>query len=357
MTVLQAKPISHTVKADARTAFVLGNGPSLKGMDLHRLDDFTTIGMNAAYRYWRQIDWRPTYYACLDLVVGMSHKDEIAGLIKEGRIKRFLLRSNLVDALGDTGRDTSVIDFDVLRERVQLLNPPVITTGSHAALWAASMGCSQIVLLGIDGRYVEMVGGAERRDGIELEIVKPGANPNYFFDGYQQLGDRYNIPNPRPGVHQTAWRDAARNLIRARTPVFNGSAHSDLRVFPFVSIDGVLDLGAVPTPADEILGGENEAPSKQLGEPSTERQTRLKAFIRQAKWQTSVVVTATLMCVFGPLSSGVTVNNLAIAGTACLAGAGLLLLLYTRKVVVGHLAQIQEQVDRLQARLRAVERN
>ncbi len=39
---------------------VMGNGPSLKGFDFTRLNGVTTLGMNAAYRYWDQIGWYPT---------------------------------------------------------------------------------------------------------------------------------------------------------------------------------------------------------------------------------------------------------------------------------------------------------
>ena len=50
------------------TLVVLGNGPSLEGFDFARLRPFDVIGMNAAYRYWDEIGWYPTYYICLDTV-------------------------------------------------------------------------------------------------------------------------------------------------------------------------------------------------------------------------------------------------------------------------------------------------
>ena len=354
MTEIQSNPFSEKVQADGSTIFVLGNGPSLKGVDLHRLNDFPTIGMNAAYRYWRQIDWRPTYYACLDLVVGMSHKEAIADLIREGRIQNFLLRSNLVDALGELGTNPRVIDFDVLRERVSLVNPPAITTGSHSALWAASMGYSQIVLMGIDGRYVEFVSGAEKREGIVLEIVKQAENPNYFFEDYQQPGDRYNIPNPRPDVHAGAWRDAARKLARAGVPVFNGNPNSEVRVFPFVSFDNFLTEGAVPHPADELVATEEAVPS---AEPAAMKQGRLAGFIRQGWWQLVAVGLLTLASMLAALSDGVATSDFALAGIALLAGCAFSLLLYTRYVVVQHLAHLQAEVERVRTRLRTIERD
>ena len=55
------------------TLVILGNGPSLRGFACNILTGIPTFGLNAAYRYWAKINWYPTYYACLDTVVGKSH--------------------------------------------------------------------------------------------------------------------------------------------------------------------------------------------------------------------------------------------------------------------------------------------
>ena len=68
-------------RAGDPTLILLGNGPSLRGFDFARLRKFDCIGMNAAYRYWHQIGWYPRYYICLDLVVGVSHKDAIVDMV------------------------------------------------------------------------------------------------------------------------------------------------------------------------------------------------------------------------------------------------------------------------------------
>ncbi|MCG8440281.1 MAG: hypothetical protein MI723_00585, partial [Caulobacterales bacterium] len=236
------------MKVDAKTVFVLGNGPSLRGVSLPALSEHATIGANAAYRYWREIDWRPTHYACLDDVVGISHASAIGELIEEGRIRRFLLRNNLIEALKHVARDRRVVNFDALRAREPALQAQTVTTGSHAALWAATLGFETIVLLGVDGAYRQIVDGAERRDGIELEIVRSGENPNYFFDGYQQPGDRYNLPDPRPNLHAHAWKDAATRLIAIGARVYNANSASSVRCFPFVDLDMLLSEGATPIP-------------------------------------------------------------------------------------------------------------
>lgn len=247
---------AHHVRADNETLFLLGNGPSLRDIDLRSLEPHATLGMNAAYRYWRAINWRPTYYACLDTVVGISHKDEISALIREAgpnAIEKFLLRRNLIEALGASADTDKVENFDALRPQSELLAVDPITTGSHAALWAISEGYSQVVLLGVDGRYREIVDGAQRKEGIELEIVEAGENPNYFFDGYQQPGDRYNIPNPRPDLHLSAWRQSALRIENLNARILNANKASAIQFFDFVDLNAFLSTGCKPLHATEAI--------------------------------------------------------------------------------------------------------
>jgi FkbM family methyltransferase len=225
----------------SRLAAVLGNGPSLRGFDfIHNLSEFDTFGMNAAYRHWDAVGWYPTYYSCLDLVVGLSHKDAVQRLIENAAtygIRRFLLRANLIEALGKTGTLDCVDCLETLHAAGNpFFRSPRITTGSHTLAWAASLGYSNIVLLGIDGYKVEILPEAERQEGFVLEIKKtPIRNPNYFFDGYQQAGDRYNIPNPplaSGAIHLTSWRNLRPQLEFSGTLVINVNPESGVDVFP-----------------------------------------------------------------------------------------------------------------------------
>lgn len=255
---------TSALRLEPKPAFILGNGPSLKDIDLHQLTPYSTLGMNAAYRHWDRINWRPTHYACLDTVVGISHLDEIRRLIREGRdgesgsstappqIGTFALRHNVIEALGADADDPRVIDFDALRARTALLRHGLVTTGSHSLLWMIHLGFDPIILLGIDGNYKEIVSGARKKTGLVLEIIEQQDNPNYFFPDYQLPGDRYHVPNPIPGLHAEAWVDAARGLGE-RAAVANGNPDSSVRIFPFVNLPTLLDNDEAPlTPGEPI---------------------------------------------------------------------------------------------------------
>lgn len=225
------------------TAFVLCNGPSLRGFDFTSLPAVATFGMNVAYRHWDRIGWYPTHYTCLDEVVGLHHASAIAALIeKEGESApgKFLLRRNLIAHLGATAQRPGVFNYDDLVETVpQLLRQPV-TTGSHTLIWALTLGFRRVFLMGADSNYVEVVPGAEFVHDSVLEIVRADANPNYFFADYQKPGDRYNLPNIGGPTHLKSWRVAAGVAAEMDAQVYNMSVDSRADAFDFADMSDVL---------------------------------------------------------------------------------------------------------------------
>lgn len=316
--------------------FVLGNGPSLAGVDLPRLSSCgATLGMNAAYRYWREIGWRPRYYACLDLVVGLSHRKAIADLIDEkGGIELFLLRANLIDSLGDIALSDKVINFDAFRLREPLLQDDPVTTGSHAALWAATLGYQTIIIAGVDGHYREIVHGARKAGGIELEVVEDAENPNYFFQGYQRPGDRYNIPNPRPGLHTGAWESAARRLSNAGVCTANANSASEVRAFPFIDIDELLGEGSA-----KLRLAEKPRDNFALKMNS---DGRIAAFLR-SEWKLAVVSISVIALTFCLGVIGGSRWTIAISG-ALIGGMLAMAVIYVRFIVRARLTDLVREV-------------
>lgn len=334
---------------DSKTLFLLGNGPSLKAIDLRALAGRRTLGMNAAYRYWREIGWFPTYYACLDTVVGLSHKDAIAAMIAEAGetgIEKFLLRENLIEALGAAGLSARVVNFDALRAGDKALRADPITTGSHAALWAAGAGYAKLVLFGIDGQYREIVEGAARRGGIELEIETDAPNPNYFFDGYQRAGDRYNIPNPRPGLHVEAWAAAARELARDGVVVVNGNERSEVRFFPFVPPTELLQKGASPMNRSGVARIPDGAPAAAASAHWWRAQGGIAGFFRRQRVPLAIGAAIGAAAALAAWLNGV--PGALIVSMLARFGALLLLVLFVRNAVSVH-------VERLEARIAALE--
>lgn len=234
------------------TVFVVGNGPSLKDFDFTQLEKYDWVGMNAAHRYWARSGIYPTFYACLDLILGVSHIDAIVDMVARADtliIKSFLLRDDLISRSEVLQQSPLVINFDYhFKDRPDRILD-LVTTGSHAALWMNEMGYAQIVLLGIDVNYVEQVPGAKRADDDEsphkLTIVREAENANYFIQDYQKVDDSYTVPNPEPDVHIAAWRRVNSYIDRASksTKLYNGSAISKLDCIDFINASDFLLIG------------------------------------------------------------------------------------------------------------------
>ena len=232
----------YTEHRKSDTCVILGNGPSLKPYDLEEdFDGMDTIGMNSAYRYWEKIGWYPSFYCCLDEVVGMSHKEAILQLIRNAEeygIRVFLLRTNLVNWLKGQVALDKVWNFDELKEKFIEFNTPTLTTGSHSCIWATILGYKKIYIIGVDCNYVEKVTGAKALENHKLVITKKSQNPNYFFEGYQAKGDEYNVPNPFTDLHIKSWRNIARLVHKfyPMTKIYNSSVLSRMDAFPFAPL-------------------------------------------------------------------------------------------------------------------------
>lgn len=202
-------------------AFVLGNGPSLKALPFTRLRNVATVGMNAAYRYWDEHGWYPSYYCCMDTVVIMSHAEAIHRLITNAErygIRYFFLRKVITERYPELADHPRVLFLEDIRPLCPLFQLEPITTGSYSLMLMAFLGFRQIYLSGIDCNYVERINGIADGDKKNKLVVVADVknNPNYFFDSYQRPGDEYNVPNPSKDLHVRSWRNCAVALATQR---------------------------------------------------------------------------------------------------------------------------------------------
>ena len=225
---------------DSQYLFVLGNGPSLGDIDFNQLKGHPTIGMNVAFRHWQRIGWYPTYYICLDTVVTESQKANIFSLVKsqdQNGIKCFMLRKNILNFYPQLRWNPSVLIFEDYEQNPVFYDANPITTGSHAVLFGVMMGYKKIYLFGIDCNYVQQIPEAKNVEKIILEMTRtPEKNPNYFFDDYQQKGDRFHVPDSYPNLHYKSWKLVKKRMERFGVDVVNFSPVSQLDMFGYLDI-------------------------------------------------------------------------------------------------------------------------
>ena len=269
----------------------------MRDFDFGRFSHIDTLGMNAAYRYWQTIDWRPTHYACLDDALIDTHHKEILALVDEGIIDSFFLTARILDYRPDLAGHEKVRFLDEVIEHWHTVRgrklglkyveapafrtnqPNLLTTGAYAARYAAMLGYEEIGLFGIDLRY-ETLDTARPLDGERLILhASPQTNPNYFFDDYQREGDMFHVPNPAShavDLHLEAFR-ALRDDFAAfgvETHILNTNSASRLveeAVFPFEDPTRFLRepaVGAVVIPVTPGECGQVLSNLDLLGQPS-----------------------------------------------------------------------------------------
>ena len=188
---------------------ILGNGPSLSTIDLTSLSNYTTIGMNAAYRYWEKINWFPTCYICCDYALYKTHHKKINEFIENKTFQHVILMREFKQYNEDIENIENVHLIDSKKVKSKYTT---VTTGSMAYYFLHDiLNINTIYIAGIDCKYVDVLNESnlmtrETTDVTrKLQIAdKVKVNPNYFFDDYQQVNDIYHIPNQ--DLHYQSWK-------------------------------------------------------------------------------------------------------------------------------------------------------
>ena len=213
-----------------KRAIILGNGPSLREIDLKSLSNYLTLGMNSAYRYWEKIDWYPDFYICCDLALYETHWKKINEFIKKNIFKKIILLPQFEKYNKNINNESNVFLINT-HNIIEKYN--FITTGSMGIYYFKDiLGIDIIYISGIDCNYVDLIKEAELKirepgDITRKLIVKNSVdyNPNYFFNDYQQPNDIYHIPNKE--IHIKSWEI----LYEMGIDIKNISMSSKLNIF------------------------------------------------------------------------------------------------------------------------------
>lgn len=221
---------------------VMGNGPSLADVNFRDLDGYDTFGLNSAYRAYRRLNWYPTYHGCFDYVVTDSHEESFKSLVEDSPIKKCFYLKDLssspklnvinLQTYGHSHHwNDSEKDFKNFNDNGN--------SGANACSVGVCLGYKKIILLGVDCNYVEFVEGSGRH-GSELIMNKtPDKNPNYWFDDYQQKGDKYNVPRGLD-FHMPTWNMFAYRACHNGIDVINCSPISNLKCFKKMNLKEAL---------------------------------------------------------------------------------------------------------------------
>ena len=228
------------------TLYILGNGPSLKSIDFGYLKDKNTFALNSSYKKFAELDFYPTYFGCFDPKLIECHYERFVDLMnnQNNKIEKFFfLNENCSGKRPFTSSQESNPKYQkiiLIPPREEYYTPSTFerfykmnNSGATAALIGILLGYKNIILLGCDGNYVEIIPEAEVIDSINktLKIYKtPEKNPNYWFDNYQEEGEIYSLPDGN-SCHMKGWKLLEQASKYHNVEIINGNFESAIEYF------------------------------------------------------------------------------------------------------------------------------
>jgi hypothetical protein len=204
-----------------KRAFIIGNGPSLKQIDLGKLKDEFTFGLNRIYLLFPDLGFTTTYFVSVnDLVI-----EQCIGDISALSMPKFLSwRSHRLFPTGSlpatflyTTYDNPAFARDV-RHRVW-----ESATVTYVALQLAfHMGFEKVILVGVD--HNSNVPGKAN-----TTVISQGDDPNHFHPGYFGTGFRWQLPDFE--TSEIGYQLARQAYEAAGREVLDGTIGGKLTIF------------------------------------------------------------------------------------------------------------------------------
>jgi hypothetical protein len=227
-------------KHAGETCFILGNGPSLKGVDNEDLQRFPSFGTNGIF-----LKFIPTYFVTISLDFYKNHVDEIRNL----SCRRKFVGDNLSDIITSSEGESALtcswnmygttrgfnypvpFRFSKNAAKVVYLGGSVLFVCLQLAYW---MGFSRVILLGVDHSFGFPRSGA-RYGGRRLE---PTNEDNIHFDkAYSKPG--YN-PHCDMIATERSFELALKAFQKDGREILNATEGTDLDVIPKAELKDII---------------------------------------------------------------------------------------------------------------------
>ena len=222
-----------------KRAFILGNGPSLKSLDLSKLRDEVTFGTNGLFYLFDEMGFKPTFYVVEDKLFAEDRAREVNEIRGSMKIFGHYLRYCFEDS-------EDVLWANVKFDFREYPGFPHFSRDCAEHLWvggtvsylcmqlAYHMGFQDVYLIGFDHSY------SIPKDAIVEgnEITSTSQDPNHFHPDYFGVGKRWHLP--RTERMDVAYQRARQVFDADGRRIFNASRGGRLEVFPRVPYDGLF---------------------------------------------------------------------------------------------------------------------
>lgn len=218
-------------KHQGQRCFIIGNGPSLRNMDLSLLKNEYTFGLNRIYLLFAQLGFTTTYLVSTNQLVIEQSAEELRNI----SVPKFL-----------SWRCRHVVEVDEYTTFIRPMGNYEHVTFSHhpeyginegatvtyvAMQLAYYMGFKKVILIGVDHNFVTQ--GAPHK-----AIVSEGPDPNHFSGAYFGKGFRWQLPDL--DTSEKAYRLARTIYANDHREIVDATVNGKLQVFPKVSFNSLF---------------------------------------------------------------------------------------------------------------------
>jgi len=217
-----------------KRCFIIGNGPSLKTMDLSPLRNEVTFGLNRIYLLFDRLGFATTFLVAVNEHVIAQCAGEIAAVQTEKKFVSWHARRYLRDAAGVTYlRSVSRPHFSV-DPSAGIWEGATVT---YAAMQLAyHMGFKEVLLIGVDHSFVA-------QGPPHTVVTSTGGDPNHFDPNYFGKGFRWQLPDLETSEY--AYRLARDRFEADGRRIMNATVGGRLDVFPRADFTSLFP----PTPS------------------------------------------------------------------------------------------------------------
>jgi hypothetical protein len=217
-------------REQGKRAFIIGNGPSLKQMDLSPLKDEVTFGLNRIYLLFPELGFTTSYYLAINKLVIEQCAAEIQAGVPGLKFvsydaRRWMPFSPEIVYL--YSRDGPRFYTDLAKGIWQ--GATVTFTAMQVAHY---LGIRQLILIGVDHNY-----SAQGKP--HATVISSGADPDHFDERYFGRGFRWQLPDLE--LSELAYRLAKEQFEKSGGEIVDATRGGKLDVFRKVDYESLFD--------------------------------------------------------------------------------------------------------------------
>ncbi len=208
--------------------FIIGNGPSLRKMDLKPLQGEYTIGLNRIYLLFDDMEFATTYHVCVNKLMLEQFGTEISVIPST----KFI-----------AWKAKDVIPFTADMMFLQTLLYPQFSFDLTNGMWegrtvtyvamqvAYHLGFQRVILIGVDHDF-------KTKGQPNAEVVSKGNDQSHFTANYFPKGIRWQLPDLE--TSEIAYRLAKIAFETTNREIVDATVGGKLHVFPKVRYDDLF---------------------------------------------------------------------------------------------------------------------